>query len=70
MRTLGFDLAARAGSSSAPAEIEQLAGRRWEAKKAKDFAGADKLRAELAAAGWSMLDGKDGYKLEPSRGKA
>jgi len=23
------------------------------------------LRKELAAAGWAMLDGKDGYKLEP-----
>jgi cysteinyl-tRNA synthetase len=32
---------------------------------AKDFAAADALRRELAAAGWSMLDGKEGYKLEP-----
>jgi cysteinyl-tRNA synthetase len=63
---LGFDLTAKAGApSSVPAAVEQLAIRRWEAKKARDFAGADKLRAELAAAGWSMLDGKDGYKLEP-----
>jgi cysteinyl-tRNA synthetase len=41
-----------------------LAEKRWAAKKAKDFAGADALRKELTAAGWSMLDGKDGYKLE------
>jgi len=26
---------------------------------------ADRLRQALAAAGWTMLDGKDGYKLEP-----
>jgi cysteinyl-tRNA synthetase len=45
--------------------VESLAARRWEAKRAKDFATADRLRAELAAAGWSMLDGKDGYRLEP-----
>jgi cysteinyl-tRNA synthetase len=25
----------------------------------------DALRKELTAASWSMLDGKDGYKLEP-----
>ena len=29
------------------------------------LATADALRKELAAAGWSMLDGKEGYKLEP-----
>lgn len=51
--------------AEAPAEITALAEKRWAAKKAKDFKGADALRAELTAAGWSMLDGKDGYKLEP-----
>ena len=35
------------------------------AKQAKDFATADALRQDLAAAGWSMLDRKDGYSLEP-----
>lgn len=48
-----------------PAAISALAEKRWAARKAKDFATADQLRAELAAAGWAMLDGKDGYKLEP-----
>jgi len=48
-----------------PAAITALADRRWAAKQAKDWAGADALRKELAAAGWSMLDGKDGYRLEP-----
>ncbi len=52
---------------SASAEICKLAERRWAAKQAKDFAGADALRKELTAAGWSMLDGKDGYKLEPAK---
>jgi len=41
-----------------------LAEKRWAAKQAKDFAAADALRKELTAADWSMLDGKDGYKLE------
>jgi cysteinyl-tRNA synthetase len=46
-------------------EIKALAQKRWAAKAAKDFKAADALRAELAAAGWSMLDRKDGYSLEP-----
>jgi cysteinyl-tRNA synthetase len=50
---------------TAPAEISVLADKRWAAKQAKDFAAADALRKELAAAGWSMLDRKDGYSLEP-----
>ena len=65
---LGLDLAKVSGAATAqsvPPEIDLLARRRWEAKRAKDFASADRLRGELAAAGWSMLDGKDGYRLEP-----
>jgi cysteinyl-tRNA synthetase len=48
-----------------PAEVASLAEKRWAAKQAKDFATADALRKEIAAAGWSMLDRKDGYSLEP-----
>ena len=48
-----------------PTGISALAEKRWAARQAKDFKTADALRKELAAAGWSMLDGKDGYKLEP-----
>jgi cysteinyl-tRNA synthetase len=62
---LGIDLRPFAVIVEAPAEITALAAKRWAARQAKDFAGADALRKELAAAGWSMLDGKDGYKLEP-----
>jgi len=63
---LGLDLDVPAApKAEAPAEVTALAEKRWAAKKAKDFKGADALRAELTAAGWSMLDGKDGYKLEP-----
>ena len=49
----------------APSGVTSLAERRFAARQAKDFKTADALRTELAAAGWSMLDGKDGYKLEP-----
>jgi cysteinyl-tRNA synthetase len=62
----GFDLAAEpAAAGAVPAAVAALAERRWAAKQAKDFAGADRLRAELAAAGWSMRDAKDGFTLEP-----
>jgi cysteinyl-tRNA synthetase len=53
------------GDTPAPSEIIELSKKRWAAKAAKDFKAADALRAELAAAGWSMLDRKDGYSLEP-----
>jgi cysteinyl-tRNA synthetase len=62
---LGFDFSVKSPTSAVPANIEALAAKRWAAKQAKDFAAADTLRQELAAAGWSMLDRKDGYSLEP-----
>src|SRR5581483_4008624 len=62
---LGLSPAWQPAEAEAPQEIAMLARRRWAAKQAKDFKGADALRAELTAAGWSMLDGKDGYRLEP-----
>jgi cysteinyl-tRNA synthetase len=61
---LGLDLA-EAPSDLAPDHVSRLAAKRWDAKKAKDFATADALRKEIASAGWSMLDRKDGYSLEP-----
>lgn len=51
-------------ASDIPAEIRALADKRAQAKKAKDWAEADRLRAEITAAGYSVKDGKDGYTLE------
>jgi cysteinyl-tRNA synthetase len=64
MNVLGIDLK-MIGKRPIPSEITTLAEKRWAARQAKDFKAADALRAELTAAGWSMLDGKDGYKLAP-----
>lgn len=50
---------------SIPATVTALAEKRWADKQAKDFVSADALRKEIASKGWSMLDGKDGYKLSP-----
>ena len=68
MWALGFDLDAIGSTKAeAPAEVTALAEQRWAAKQAKDFKAADALRAEIAAAGWQMLDRKDGYSLEPAK---
>ena len=48
---------------SAPAEIVSLAEKRAAAKANKDWSTADALRAEIDAAGWTILDSKDGYKI-------
>ncbi len=74
MYALGIDLfAAQAGGADgasggveAPAEIVELAKARWEAKKSKDFAKADSLRAEILQKGWTVLDKKDGFDLKKS----
>jgi cysteinyl-tRNA synthetase len=68
MVALGLKLDAAAPKAEAPAEVKALAERRWAAKQAKDFATADALRKEITAAGWSMLDRKDGYSLEKLKG--
>ena len=52
-------------AEEAPAEIQELAQRRWEAKQGKDWASADQLRDELVAKGWTVKDGKDGFDLVP-----
>ena len=61
----GLNLFTKKEIQFVPPAIATLAQSRWAAKQAKDFATADKLRAELIAAGWSMLDRKDGYDLKP-----
>jgi len=48
-----------------PAEIRDLAERRWAARREKDWAASDTLRDELAAMGWIVKDGRDSYELSP-----
>ena len=47
-------------------EIEEMIEARKEAKKAKNYAEADRIRAELAAKGVTLIDTKDGttYKID------
>ncbi|MGE4490016.1 MAG: cysteine--tRNA ligase [Kiritimatiellales bacterium] len=48
----------------APAEIVEMANARVAAKKAKNFAEADRLRDAIAAAGWIVQDTPTGPKLK------
>lgn len=47
-----------------PAEVREIAEKRFAARKAKNWAESDALRNKLAAKGWSVLDSKDGYTLK------
>jgi cysteinyl-tRNA synthetase len=58
-----FGLESLTEREEAPAEIVELAERRTKARSARDFAEADRLRAELEAAGWEVRDEADGFRL-------
>jgi cysteinyl-tRNA synthetase len=60
-----FGLESLAEQGEAPTEIVDLAERRQEARKGRDFGEADRLRAEIEAAGWEARDDADGYRLVP-----
>jgi cysteinyl-tRNA synthetase len=60
-----FGLGSLAEATDAPAELHELARRRQEARAARDFATADRLRAELETAGWDVRDDPGGYRLVP-----
>ncbi len=49
-----------------PAALVAVAGAREAARAAKDWAEADRLRDEIAAAGWVVRDGPGGPELVPS----
>ena len=50
-------------ADQAPAEIERLAAERQEARTARDFERADRLRDELAERGWEIRDTAEGPRL-------
>ncbi|MCW2992433.1 MAG: cysteine--tRNA ligase [Solirubrobacterales bacterium] len=65
LAVLGLDnlLAAEEG---APDDVVALAESRVRAREAKDFAESDRLRDEIAAAGWTVRDVAGGYELVPA----
>ena len=46
-----------------PAEVLALAEQRVAARASKDWAESDRLRDAISALGWTVQDGRDGYKL-------
>ncbi|TML28109.1 MAG: cysteine--tRNA ligase [Actinobacteria bacterium] len=60
-----FGLASLAETEDAPPEIVELAERRRHARAARDFDEADRLRAQIEAAGWEARDVADGFQLVP-----
>jgi cysteinyl-tRNA synthetase len=64
-----FGLESLAESQAAPADLEELARQRAEARARKDFAESDRLRDEIASAGWEVRDveADPGFQLVPKR---
>jgi cysteinyl-tRNA synthetase len=64
-----FGLESLAEVEQAPAELEELARARAEARARKDFGESDRLRDEIAAAGWEVrdVDAEPGFQLVPRR---
>jgi cysteinyl-tRNA synthetase len=58
-----FGLGALGDEEQAPADLADLAAQRLEARRRRDFADADRLRDEIAAAGWEVRDAGDGFRL-------
>ena len=60
-----FGLESLAEGEAAPAELEELAKARLEARARKDFSTSDRLRDEIAAAGWEVrdVDAEPGFRL-------
>ena len=63
---LGIDLFEQSeeAESDVPAEIVDMAQQRWNAKKERNFALADELRAKIKEAGWEVFDKKEGFDIK------
>jgi cysteinyl-tRNA synthetase len=62
-----FGLESLAEQEAAPPEVVELAERRQQARAARDFDEADRLRTEIETAGWEARDVADGFRLVRSR---
>jgi cysteinyl-tRNA synthetase len=64
-----FGLESLTEAESAPEELEELARARLLARAKQDFATSDRLRDEIAEAGWEVrdVDAEPGYQLVPRR---
>ncbi|MEM9284128.1 MAG: DALR domain-containing protein, partial [Verrucomicrobiota bacterium] len=58
-------VASKSVVEAVPAWVEALAAERQEARRSREWKLADQLRDQIREAGWSVLDGSDGFTLEP-----
>jgi cysteinyl-tRNA synthetase len=63
LHAFGLERLLEGDSESAPEDVERLAAERQEARDARDFERADRLRDELAARGWEIRDTAEGPRL-------
>jgi cysteinyl-tRNA synthetase len=63
LHALGLERLLESADDEAPAEIRSLAAQREEARGARDFERADRLRDEMAGAGWEVRDTPEGARL-------
>lgn len=54
-----------AASVAVPAEIAELAEKRFAAKQEKNWEESDRLRDKISEAGWEIKDTKEGYEVCP-----
>jgi len=62
---LGLDNLLDAGDETVPEEVIRLGRERADARAARDWARADRLREEIAQLGWSVRDGAQGPEFVP-----
>jgi cysteinyl-tRNA synthetase len=63
LEAFGLESLLGGDAEGAPEEIERLAAERQEARAARDFERADRLRDELASRGWEIRDTAEGPRL-------
>jgi cysteinyl-tRNA synthetase len=63
---LGLDNLLERVSEEIPAEVVQLRDAREQARAARDYAEADRLRDEIRSRGWEVRDGPEGPELLPA----
>jgi cysteinyl-tRNA synthetase len=66
LAVLGLENLLTSPTSEAPPAVVQLRDAREQARATRDYAEADRLRAEISALGWEVRDGPDGPELLPA----